>query len=440
MKKPLSTLLGCIGTALLLGACGQTSTPTAQTVRQAAPTQIVTVMKPGTATDQQLEALYGGHLITRTDTFALIGRTGNAPALPLQTLGTSNTYVAEQNTGVITAPEKISANGLGVWGDSLGVWGDGLGVWGDGLGVWGDGLGVWGDGLGVWGDGTYNVIPANTSPWQQIGLEQAQNTATTLGRNVTIAVLDTGIDLTHTAFGGTLTPSSTWKDYVDGDATPQDEGVVGVGLAGHGTEVAGIALQIAPGAKIMPVRVLDSDGTGNVDDVVSGIVWAVQHGASIINLSLGADISMTAVNQAIAYANSQNVLVVGAAGNKGNEGLDYPAADFASPLDISVGSVSGQRLKSGFSQYGSSLNVLAPGERIYGPVPANRMGAWSGTSMSTPVVSGALALGLSQQATATRAAAALRASAGSLDATNPLYQGKLGTGQIDLAAFTDQLK
>ena len=429
-KHPLSLL----GLALLLGACGQTATQPSQTAhQQAAPSQIVTVLTPGSATDQQLEAAYGGHLITRTETFALIGRASGAPSLPLQTLSGRKTYVAEQNIGVITAPEQLGARGLGVWGDSLGVWGDALGVWGDALGVWGDGL-------GVWGDGTYNVIPQNTSPWQQIGLEHAQRTATTLGRDVIIAVLDTGIDLNHTAFGGTLTSSATWKDYVDGDSTPQDEGVVGVGLAGHGTEVAGIALQIAPGAKIMPVRVLDSDGNGDVDDVVSGIVWAVQHGASIINLSLGANVPMTAVNQAIAYANSQNVLVVGAAGNSGSEGLDYPAADFASPLDISVGSVTGQLLKSTFSQYGGSLNVLAPGERIYGPAPANQVGAWSGTSMSTPVVSGALALGLGQQATAVRAAAALRGSAHSIDTDNPLYQGKLGNGQVNLAAFTDQLK
>ncbi|WP_295821262.1 S8 family serine peptidase, partial [uncultured Deinococcus sp.] len=319
-----------------------------------------------------------------------------------------------------------------------------IGLWGNGtIGLWGNGtIGLWGNGtIGLWGNGRYEPIPQNSDPWQQIALDDVQAGRRASGNGMTVAVIDTGVDLNHPALAGGFTEPSTWHDFVDGDATPQDEGELGHGLTGHGTEVAGIVAQVAPAAKVMPLRVLGPDGTGDVASVAAAIVWAVDHGADVINLSLGSDQAMTAVSQAIAYANSQGVVVAAAAGNTGAEGIDYPAAEFAAqPMNVAVGSVDLHDVKSAFSQYGA-LELLAPGEAIYGPAPQERSAAWSGTSMSAPVVAGGLALALEGGATGAQAAAALTGTATSVDGVqgNAAYAGKLGAGRIDLNAALTSL-
>src|SRR5207249_216773 len=111
-----------------------------------------------------------------------------------------------------------------------------------------------------------------------------------LGAGVTIAIVDTGVDLNHPDLGSKIVAGA---DLVSGETcTPGDQD-----LNGHGTHVAGIAAALtnngigvagtAPDAKIMPVRVLDSTGSGSTDDVAAGIRWAADHGAQVINLSLG---------------------------------------------------------------------------------------------------------------------------------------------------------
>ena len=109
--------------------------------------------------------------------------------------------------------------------------------------------------------------------------------APNLGEGVKVAVIDTGIDLDHPGFAGRLAPAGEWRDYVDGDDFPMDE-PGGAGF-GHGTAVAGIIVQVAPNATILPIRVLAPDGRGDVDDVVTAIDHAITVGAQVINLSLG---------------------------------------------------------------------------------------------------------------------------------------------------------
>lgn len=437
---------GLLGTLLLAG-CGVQPVP-ASVVTPAGPETVITIRQPGTASDAELEARYGGTLIVRTPTFALLGVSGEVRPTTMQALSGGRGR-AERNRGVMRTTEgQGHANGtVGLWGNgTVGLWGSGtVGLWGSGtVGLWGSGtVGLWGSGTVIfWGNGVFNALPQNTAPWTQIGLEAAQNKATRLGLGATVAVLDTGIDLAHPIFAGALSAPNTWHDFVSDDDVPAEDGALDVGLKGHGTEVAGIVRQIAPNAKIMPLRVLNAMGSGDVDDVASAIVWATDHGADVINLSLGTASEVTAISAAVEYANAAGVMVVGAAGNSGQRGVDSPAAQFGgSALNVSVGSASAADLKSVFSRYGAQLDVLAPGEQIYGPAPENRAAAWSGTSMSAPVVAGALALGRGEGFAGSKTVSALRAGALSVDALsgNSAYRTELGRGRVDLNRFVQEL-
>ena len=210
---------------------------------------------------------------------------------------------------------------------------------------------------------------------------------------VTIAIVDTGVDTTHPDLAGRTVPG---YDFVENDNTPQDE-------FGHGTHVAGIAgaatdnlVGIAGvnwGAHIMPVRVLDASGNGTYEEVSNGIIWAADQGAAVINLSLGGDSGSQTLEDAINYAIAQHVIVVAASGNAGIESLLYPARY---PVVIAVGAVDELNVQASFSNYGSDLDLVAPGVNILSAGPGNIYFYDTGTSMATPHVSGlaALLLGL----------------------------------------------
>lgn len=297
-----------------------------------------------------------------------------------------------------------------------------------------------------WAEGHYDPISQNNALWQQVKLEQAQQMATHLGEGVTVAVIDSGIDLQHPAFHGALSDASTWHDFYAGDDVPQEEGVAGEGAYGHGTNVAGIILQVAPKAKIMPLRVLGADGSGDVASVAQAIRWAVEKGAKVINLSLGSTENSPAVQIAIDWATAQDVLVVAAAGNENKDHITYPAANatqgVAAPNLLSVGSVDPQDLKSSFSNYGAALEIVGPGEHVYAPAPDGRMASWSGTSMAAPMTAGGLALALGETLKVP-----VRSLTGAMAQTaddiyggeaNAAYTGLLGKGRLNLAAFLGQ--
>ena len=272
----------------------------------------------------------------------------------------------------------------------------GSSAWGSGWSAWGSGSSAWGSGTSAWGSGN-STVPAlpseNRFTFHLIRLPQGQAVARNFGQGIKVAVIDTGIDLAHPMFTGRLAPSSEWKDFVDGDTTPQE--VTGTAY-GHGTGVAGLIAQVAPKAIILPIRVLDAQGSTTISSLISAIDWAVQKGANVINLSIGTDKDSNPLKTEIEFAASQGIYVVTAVGNDGTGALQYPAAyattATANDMIVSVGSITSSLILSLFSNYGSALEFVAPGEFMYSAYPDNRVAQFTGTSFATPVIAGVIAL------------------------------------------------
>jgi subtilisin family serine protease len=166
---------------------------------------------------------------------------------------------------------------------------------------------------------------------------------------------------------------------------------------GHGTMVSGLVHLVAPTAKIMPLRVFRADGTGEVYNVVRAIYYAVDHGATVINMSFSLTEWSDELIRAMNYAANHRVVMVASAGNAGKETLVYPAG---LRTVLGVGSTDIQDRRSAFSNFGRSLvRLSAPGEGLVTSFPGNHYALVSGTSFSTALVSGAAALVLQRDPT-----------------------------------------
>ena len=218
---------------------------------------------------------------------------------------------------------------------------------------------------------------------------------------VTVAVVDTGVAAAHEDLAGAVLTG--WDAIVERPGGDTD-------THGHGTHVAGIVGALAgngvggtgagAGMRILPIRVLDHDGSGWTSDIASGIRWAADHGADVINLSLGGTNPSNAYQVAIDYAvNVRGAVVVAAAGNEYEDGnpVSYPAAY---PDAIAVGASTSSRTRASFSNTGSYVDLAAPGTSILAPCPVgadicsttSAYSRLSGTSMAAPFVSAAAAL------------------------------------------------
>jgi subtilisin family serine protease len=228
--------------------------------------------------------------------------------------------------------------------------------------------------------------PMSADQWALTATTFTSAWSATQGGSVKVAVIDTGVRGDHEDLQGAVLSG---RDYVQ----PGGDGRVDPG--GHGTHVAGIVAArvnngrgiagAAPKARILPVRVLDGNGAGHASNVVDGIIWAADQGAKVINLSLGTGSPFEPFRTAIQYARSKGAVVVVAAGNSaltGNQPV-YPAAY---PEAIAVGAVDRQLRRAPYSNYGSYVDLAAPGDAIvstYGS--GSKAYAWaSGTSMATP--------------------------------------------------------
>ncbi|MBI5709817.1 MAG: S8 family serine peptidase [Candidatus Eisenbacteria bacterium] len=259
------------------------------------------------------------------------------------------------------------------------------------------------------------------------------------GSDVPVAILDTGADPTHPALAGHI--AGGW-DFIGNDADFGDthdgvdsnaDGVVD-GAYGHGTHIAGIVSLVAPQARLLIVRVLDSDGRGDVRSVAAGIRWATQHGARVINMSLGMLQSSPAINSAIVQAAGEGVLLVASAGNWGAETpQEFPAR---SSDVVAVAAVDAENQPASFTSYGSFVDLCAPGIAVRSAYPGGLYRLWSGTSMSTAFVSGTAALLLANHPSWQPAAVRARIGAWSHALVNAsaTLSSKLGSGALDAGA------
>jgi serine protease len=256
------------------------------------------------------------------------------------------------------------------------------------------------------------------------------------GAGVTVAVIDTGVDASHPDLAGQVLPGIDLVAGTSGISTDPN---------GHGTHVSGTIAAatgngvgisgIAAGAKILPIRVLGADGSGYMSDTATGIVYAADHGANVVNMSLGATAQLTAVTNAIAYASSKGVVVVAAAGNSRESGspVSYPGAD---PGVIAVAATDSTDAIAGYSNQGSYVDVAAPGSSILSTVPeANGSYAFFwGTSMASPHVAAVAALlkGYNNALTPDQIEQAIETSAVDLGPAGK--DTDFGYGRIDAAA------
>ncbi|MHA7962745.1 S8 family peptidase [Paenibacillus sp. CAU 1782] len=200
---------------------------------------------------------------------------------------------------------------------------------------------------------------------------------------VVIAVLDTGVQSSHPDLKGRLLDGT---NIVNTGKTPDDD-------VGHGTHVAGIigaAVNNGEGVagvswfnKIMPIKVLDSSGAGSTYSVAQGIIWAVDHGAKVINMSLGNYAKADFLHDAIKYAYERDVVLIAASGNDNTDRPGYPAAY---PEVFAVAATASNDQKASFSNYGDYIDVAAPGDSIASTYPGSQYAALSGTSMASPHV------------------------------------------------------
>lgn len=267
----------------------------------------------------------------------------------------------------------------------------------------------------------------NEGAYRQVNLGDALST--TKGSGVTVAVLDTGVVASHPNLVRNLVPG---YNALDAKLPPEDV-ADGVGNAawGHGTMVAGVIARLAPEAKIMPIRVLDADGNGSVLAVAKGIRYAVQHGARVVNLSLGGTREFGVLTQVLRAATDAGVVVVAAAGNDGTDIPQYPAG-FTGVIGVAAADPDDR--KASFSTYGSDVALVAPGVGVRSTYGNGGYATWSGTSFAAPFVSATAALALSAQPSLTGGMVRqkLLDTARSIDAQNPTYVGQLGRGMLDI--------
>ena len=282
-------------------------------------------------------------------------------------------------------------------------------------------------------DATVRMTDTQTGPvW---GLDRIDQVALPLSKtytyrsasNVTAYVLDTGVRISHSEFGGRA--SNGW-DFIDKDSVAQD-------CHGHGTHVAGTVggrtYGVAKDVKVVAVRVLDCQGSGSYSAIIAGVDWVTAHAAkpAVVNMSIGGPVS-SALNAAVTKSIAAGVTYAVAAGNDNRNACGYSPA--AVPNAITVGATDSLDARASFSNYGKCLDIFAPGVKITSASSATDTGTamMSGTSMAAPHVAGAaaLVLGANPAYTPAQVLTALTTNATANKVTSP------GTDSINKLLYT----
>lgn len=304
-------------------------------------------------------------------------------------------------------------------------------------------------------DPSYN----SSTQWNlfQVNASQAWNLSTG-SANVTVAIVDDAVEITHNDLSGV-----TWTNAneipnngIDDDNNGYIDDINGFDVANddndpnpdppissydHGTHVAGIAgaasdnnvgvASIGHNISIIPVK--STNSASAVTHGYEGIIYAVSVGADVINMSWGGSVTSTTAQNIITYANNEGSVLVAAAGNDNVSSPFYPAG-YAEV--IAVASTTFGDSKSSFSNYGSWIDISAPGSAIYSTIPGNGYGTKQGTSMASPMVAGlaGLMLSLNPSLLPADVKACLLSSADNIDGSNPGFIGDLGAGRINAEA------
>jgi len=295
---------------------------------------------------------------------------------------------------------------------------------------------------------------------QIIRLQDAQNGFGISGKGI-VALIDTGVDPNHPVLRPVLLQgydftrnqpgASEWLDVsgLQGYNSQGNENAVFVQQSsaavldqssaavldgspyvafGHGTMTSGLVHLVAPGAKILPLKAFSSNGTGNLSNIIAALYYAVQHNANVVNMSFDLSYSSPALSQAISYANNAGVVLVAAAGNENTSARVYPAA--MNGYVVGIASTTDWDSRSSFSNYGSSdVWIAAPGESIISTYPGGTYGSESGTSFSSPLVAGTVALMLSAKQSGFNQSQAAKALANAQVLTPDLNHGRLNVYQ-----------
>jgi thermitase len=296
-------------------------------------------------------------------------------------------------------------------------------------------------------DGVVTALMTPTDPgfskqWNMTKIGAPAAWDVSRGASVTVAVVDTGVDLDHPDLVDRLNTDADYNAITDTYSAQDDNG--------HGTHVAGIiaatmdnggVVGVANGCTVLPVKVLDNKGNGWGSDVAEGIRWAADHGASVINLSFGSADNDAAIADAIRYAvgldptaPQMDCVVVAATGNKGTAGVMYPAK-----LDDVIGvaattsfDTTGNANYPG-SNYGPETDICAPGVEIYSTYNGGGYMTMSGSSMASPHVAGVAALLRAQHPAWTREAVTDQILATAYDLGAPGKDDYFGWGRLDAA-------
>lgn len=234
----------------------------------------------------------------------------------------------------------------------------------------------------------YPSDPAYPHQWALEKIDGPRAWSLSSGRDIVVAVIDTGVDADHPDLSDKLVDNG-WNFLIDAAGADDDHG--------HGTHVAGIAAATTNNgigiaglgwdSRILPVKLLGKDGTGAPDLVGQAIIYATDHGAEVINMSFGIPTECKSdIQEAVTYAHSQGVVVIAAAGN------DYPTSPANCEHVIGVAASTMDDEIAGYSSSGAHVSVTAPGSEIYSTVLDGHYGNSSGTSMAAPHVSGLAAL------------------------------------------------
>ena len=294
---------------------------------------------------------------------------------------------------------------------------------------------------------------------QIIRLQDAQNGFGISGTGI-VALIDTGVDPYHPVLRPVLLQgydftrnqpgASEWLDLTSQIGTQNSQGQPGYVQQstaavldqstaavldgspyvafGHGTMTSGLVHLVAPSAKILPLKAFSANGTGYLSNIVAALYYAVQNHANVVNMSFDLSYSSSSLNRAVSYANKAGVVLVAAAGNENTSARVYPAA--MNGQVVGIASTTNWDTRSSFSNYGSAdVWIAAPGEYVISTYPGSTYASESGTSFSSPLVAGTVALMLSAKQSGFNQSQAASALSHAIVLTPDLNHGRLDAYQ-----------